>query len=317
MNGMIIQRQSDTRIKSLVNPKIVVFSAAIEADSTETKSTILIETAEDLMNFSQKDEQILKAKIDALKSYGVDCVITGSTISESALQYLNENNMMAIKILSKFDLQRMSRSVGAKVYSKFEANPSLKFGSVDKIETVEIGANFCLKFTSEKSPINTIVLRSSTVNVGEEVNRVIDSVISGFGSMIDCPYILAGAGATELNIARAIEEYGRTCTDLSSYSIKAFAEALLMIPRTLIETSGYDVDAVMTKMTAMHAAGDLFCGVDCSGVHEILPFEENPVFDLMNVKLWSIKHAVEAAINILSVDGVIRARKAGGPGPRQ
>lgn len=52
---------------------------------------------------------MLKSIVDT----GVNVIVTGSAISDLALHFLNRFNVLVIKILSKFELRRLSRVCGA------------------------------------------------------------------------------------------------------------------------------------------------------------------------------------------------------------
>jgi T-complex protein 1 subunit theta len=53
---------------------------------------------------------------------------------------------------------------------------------------------------------------------------------------------VAGAGATEIELSRLIQDFGATQTGLDQYAVKAFGEALEVVPRTLAATSGNLID---------------------------------------------------------------------------
>ena len=47
-----------------------------------------------------------------------------------------------------------------------------------------------------------------------------------------------GAGATEIELARLIQDFGSKMSGLDQYAAKAFGEALEVVPRTLAANSG-------------------------------------------------------------------------------
>lgn len=55
----------------------------------------------------------METAIKELADAGVKVIVTGSGIGDLALHYINKYNMMAIKVLSKFELRRLCRVVGA------------------------------------------------------------------------------------------------------------------------------------------------------------------------------------------------------------
>lgn len=58
------------------------------------------------------------------------------------------------------------------------------------------------------------------------------------------PRFTAGAGATQIELARMIEKMGDKAPGLDQYAIKKFAEALQIIPQVLAQNSGQDPGSV-------------------------------------------------------------------------
>ena len=91
---------------------------------------------------------------------------------------------------------------------------------------------------------------------------------------------------------------------------EAFAEALLVVPLTLVENAGLDpVDEMMTLRTH-HASND-------NSAYGVNVFEggladmgKAGVFEPKRVVAQAIKSAVETAIMILRIDDVISSKKA-------
>jgi T-complex protein 1 subunit theta len=59
-------RQSETSITSVENAKIAVFNTAIEMQTGETKGTVLIKNAEDLVNYTKGEENQMENFVKAL-----------------------------------------------------------------------------------------------------------------------------------------------------------------------------------------------------------------------------------------------------------
>lgn len=52
-------RNTEGVIKRVVKAKVVVFACGIEASSTETKGTVLIRNADDLLNYNKGEEKLM------------------------------------------------------------------------------------------------------------------------------------------------------------------------------------------------------------------------------------------------------------------
>jgi T-complex protein 1 subunit theta len=106
-------------IQKATKAKIAIYMSGIDVALTETKGTVLIKNAADMLNFSKGEESALEASIKQLADAGVKVVVSGSSIGELALHFLNRYNMLVVKVLSKFDLRRLCRVAGATALTRF------------------------------------------------------------------------------------------------------------------------------------------------------------------------------------------------------
>lgn len=128
---------------------------------------------------------------------------------------------------------------------------------------------------------------------------------------------MAGAGSCEMELSRRVEEYGSQCPGLEQYAIKAFAEALRTFPKILAENCGAPGQETVANLLAKHQEGGHNFGFDCgAGGASVFDASENCVLDLMRTKYWALKYSASAACQILRVDQIIMAKRAGGPKPR-
>lgn len=93
--------------------KIAVFSCPLDIAQTETKGTVLIHNAQEMLDFTKGEESQVEAVFKELAEAGVKVLVTGATVGELALHYINRYEMMVVKCPSKFDLRRLCRVVGA------------------------------------------------------------------------------------------------------------------------------------------------------------------------------------------------------------
>ena len=87
-----------------------------------------------------------------------------------------------------------------------------------------------------------------------------------------------------------------------------FAEAMLIIPKTLAENSGFDVmDTIISLQEELESAGDgVQVGLDCLTGEPMLPAQEG-VWDIARVKMQSIQLSTVIASQLLLVDELMRA----------
>lgn len=111
VQGMVFKRQVEGDVNSATDARIAIYSCAVDIMQTETKGTVLIKTADDLMNFSRGEENLLEVQIKAIADTGVKVIVAGAKFGDMALHFVNKYNMMAVRLNSKFDLRRLSKTV--------------------------------------------------------------------------------------------------------------------------------------------------------------------------------------------------------------
>jgi len=320
VKGMVFPKEPDGSIKKAKKAKVAVYTCPIDISQTETKGTVLLHNAKEMLEFTKGEEEQLEAAVKELHDVGLRVVIAGSTVGELALHYLNRYGILVIKILSKFELRRVCRVVGATPLARFGAPMPDEMGSIDVVETLEIGGDRVTVFRqeSEATRTATLVLRGATQNHLDDVERAVDDGVNVVKAITKDPRLVPGAGATEIELVERIQSVGEKTQGLAQYSIKKFGEAFEVVPRTLAESAGLDATEVLSRLYAAHQKDDDWStGVDIENESGsgTLDAEEEGILDLLVTKQWAIKLATEAARTVLSVDQIIVARQAGGPKP--
>jgi len=323
VKGMVFARQPDGTVTKATKAKVGVFSCPVDISQTETKGTVLLHNAKEMMDFTKGEEQQVEQIIKELHDSGMRVVVAGSTVGELALHYLNRYNILVIKVLSKFELRRLCRVVGATPLARLGAPMPDEMGTIDVVETMEIGGDRVTVFRQENEQTRTatLVLRGATQNHLDDVERAIDDGVNVVKAITRDPRLVPGAGATEMQLVEKIKAIADKTSGLAQYSIRKYAEAFEVIPRTLAESAGLDATEVLAKLYVAHASqkgrkdDEWTVGVDIENDDNTgtLDAKEEGILDLWVSKMWAIKLATEAARTVLSVDQIIVARQAGGP----
>lgn len=256
VKGMVLGREPDGTVKKAKKAKVGVFSCPIDTSQTETKGTVLLKNAQEMMDFSKGEEQQLETAIKELYDSGLRVVVAGSTVGELALHYLNRYGILVIKILSKFELRRICRVCNATPLARLGAPMPDEMGSIDVVETTEIGGDRVTVFRQDSDSATTrtatIVLRGATQNHLDDVERAIDDGVNAIKAITKDPRLVPGAGATEMQLVERITHFADKTPGLPQYAIRKYAEAFEVIPRTLAESAGLDATEVLARLYTAH-----------------------------------------------------------------
>ena len=88
--------------------------------------------------------------------------------------------------------------------------------------------------------------------------------------LVWCRALIAGGGAPEIELAIRLLEHSQTLTGMEQYCLRAFAEALDVIPFTLAENAGLNPIATVTELRNHHAQGQRTFGINVRKVTHII-----------------------------------------------
>ncbi|CAG9321312.1 unnamed protein product [Blepharisma stoltei] len=312
VRGLILSRAPEGSVKHVKDAKIAVYNCPLDPQSSDTKGTVLLTNAEELKNYTQSEEDMAKKLVQEIVDAGVKVVVAGGSIAEIVMHFLELNNIMVVKVPSKFEVRRFCKMLGATMVVRLGAPTPEELGYADSVSLEEISSNKVTVFKreNERTQIATVVVRASTKNVMDDAERALDDAFNTFRMLRKDPRFVVGGGACEAEIAKRIKDFAATQPGLDQYAIMRYAQAFEIIPKTLAETAGLDSNEFLAKI---YAENNPHAGIDIEegSVKDVSDF----IVDHMETKRWAIKLASDAALTVLRVDQIIMAKPAGGPKP--
>lgn len=222
--------------------------------------------------------------------------------------------MMGMKIMSKWELKRIARAVGATPCVKLNCPTPDELGYADEVCLKEISSKWCTVFlrNRDENKMSTIILRGSTIAMLDDCERAIDNGVNCVKSLIKDPRVLPGAGATEMCIAEALTAFSKTQPGLDQYAIEKFGASFEIIARILTENAGGKAETTIADLYAHIAAGSKSHGYDCSD-STVKCAKEAKIYDSYEGKSWALKLTFDICLTLLKVDQIIMSKPAGGP----
>jgi T-complex protein 1 subunit theta len=315
IRGVIIKGQPEGTLKNGKDLKVALYTGGIaDAAKTDTDGKILIESPEDLENYSISEQVLLEERIKAIHDAGVGLVVAGGTIGEMAMHFFEKYGVIVIRTQSKFELRRISQATGARGLTQLVPPSPEQAGLLDKLTTTELGSKnlIIMEQVKEVCKVSTILVRAATENILDDIERGIESGVNLYKTLSKNHLsFVSGAGASEFELARRIKSYGETIPGQDQYAVKKFGEALEIVPVTLIENSGSNPNIVLSALAAEHEAGKLNTGISFTG--EIIDTVSERIFDNLSIKSRAIELAVNATVTILRISQLIMAKTSTGP----
>ncbi|XP_060067722.1 T-complex protein 1 subunit theta-like [Ylistrum balloti] len=316
IRGMVFKRLVEGDLTKAEKCKVAVYSCPLDSMQTETSGKVLIKSAEELQAFSKGEENLMEEQIKSIADTGCKVVVSGGKVGELALHFCNKYQLMVVRLMSKWDLRRLCKSIGATPLPRITPPTTEESGYCDHVYVDEIGDTSVIVFKQDKeeSAVSTIIVRGSTDNILDDVVRAVDDGVNTFKALTKDVRVVPGAGATEIELAKQLTTYGEGRPGLEQYAIMKFAESLEVIPRAISENAGAKATEVLSKLYAAHQEGKKNVGVDIEASPvDVADAVEKEILDLYINKFWGIKFATAAACTVLKVDQIIMAKPAGGP----
>ena len=200
VHGMVVTRGSMTSVRHCTDCKVAVFNTNIEMQQGETKGTVLLQNADDLLNYTKGEEAAFENFVKGLAEAGIQVVVGSGSMSELAQHYFEKYQIYAVKIMSKWELKRIARAVGATPIVKLTTPTPDELGFANEASFREISSTWCTVFRrdQDENKMATILLRGSTNAMLDDTERAVDNGVSTVKTLIRNKKVVAGAGATEL-----------------------------------------------------------------------------------------------------------------------
>ncbi|WMW22115.1 thermosome subunit alpha [Methanolobus mangrovi] len=316
IEGMIIdkERVHTNMPKKVENAKIALINTAIELKDTEVDAEISITSPEQLQSFLDQEEKMIKDLVAKVVNSGANVVFCQKGIDDMAQHYLAKAGVFAIRRVKKSDMQKLSRATGAKLITNVDEIIEADMGKADLVEEKKIGGDPMTFVTGCVNPkAVSILLRGGTEHVIDNIERALNDSLRVVGVAIEDEKLVAGGGSPEVEVALRLQEYAATLSGREQLAVKAFAEALEVIPRTLAENAGLDPIDMLMELRSHHEKGTKTAGLN---VYEgkVIDMWEAGVVEPLRVKTQAINAAAESAVMILRIDDIIASRQ-GGAGP--
>ncbi len=213
----------------------------------------------------------------------------------------------ALRRLKKTDNNRIARAVGATIVHRISEIKESDIGtSCGLFEVRKIGDEYFTYIEKCKNTkACTIVLRGPSKDLLNEIERNLHDAMGVIKTIFVDNRIVTGGGSTEMAVSQELMEKSKSIKGIEQLPYQAVAQALEVIPKTLAENCGAKTVRLVTELRAKHAKGKNHTwGVD--GIKgELADMTQLKVFEPYQVKVQTIKTAIESACMILRIDDVV------------
>jgi len=310
IDGIIVDKEivHPMMPKSIRNAKIALISSSLEVEKTEFDAEIRIQTPDQINKFLEEESNMLKSRVKKLKDVGANIVFCQKGVDDKAQNFLAQENIITIRRVKRSDMEKLARASSAKIINNIFEVTSDDLGKAGKVEEKKIGDDNMI-FVSEcvDPKAVSILIRAGIEHVVDEAERMLHDALSVVRAAIENPYILPGGGASEIELAKRLRAYAQSIGGREQLAIEVYANALEIIPKTLVENAGYNPVDLIVELRSKHESesGNSY------GINMRLGKPDNMenlgIIEPLMILSQAIQSATEVASMILKIDDVIAA----------
>jgi T-complex protein 1 subunit zeta len=314
--------------KRVENAYILTLNVSLEYEKSEINSGFYYSSAEqrDKLVASERrfvDEKL--KKIVALKHEvcGSDpkksfVVINQKGIDPLSLDILVKNGILALRRAKRRNMERLQLVCGGTAQNSVDDLEPSVLGWAGLVYEHTLGEEKYTFIEEVKDPksVTLLIKGPNQHTITQITDAVRDGLRSVYNTIVD-QCVVPGAGSFQIAAAANLssENFRRTVKGKAKWGVAAFADALLIIPKTLAANSGHDIQDALAALQDEQAEGNVV-GLDLTTGEPMDPVQEG-VFDSFRVLRNSIASSQGIASNLLLCDELLKARqmsRQGGPG---
>ncbi|MGB9909163.1 MAG: thermosome subunit alpha, partial [Methanothermobacter tenebrarum] len=194
VNGIAIDkgRADHAMPKRVENAKIALLKYPIEVKELETDAKIRLTDPSQMQAFIEQEERMIKDMVQKIIDSGANVLFCQKGIDDLALHYLSREGIYALKRVKKSDMKRLERATGAKLVTNIEDLTEEDLGEAGVVYEKKIFDELLTFVEDCKDPkALSIILRGSTRQVAEEVERAVEDAIGVVSATVEDEKVVA------------------------------------------------------------------------------------------------------------------------------
>ncbi|KAF6000953.1 hypothetical protein CCYA_CCYA18G4617 [Cyanidiococcus yangmingshanensis] len=303
--------------KDLQNAYVLTCNVSLEYEKSELGGGFFYSSAEqrEKLALAERDavahqvEKILRLKRQVCDESGSNAgfvVVNQKGISPDALDMLAREGIMALRRAKRRNMERLVLACGGTaVNSLDDLNPAV-LGRATRVFEETLGED---KFTFVEAASTarscTLVLRGPDKHTLQQLKDAVRDGLHTAKHFLEDACLVPGAGAFECAAYQHLQEYAKQVHGRARLGVKVFADALLIIPKTLAENSGLDAQETILQMIEAHERGRMV-GLDVHAGELIEPMGQG-IVDCCRPKRHAISLATTITTQLLLVDELLKA----------
>ncbi|KAF2400027.1 T-complex protein 1 zeta subunit [Trichodelitschia bisporula] len=308
--------------KRVENAFILTLNVSLEYEKSEINSGFYYSSADQREKLVESERRFVDEKlrkIIALKKdvCGTDpkknfVIINQKGIDPLSLDVLAKNGILALRRAKRRNMERLQLICGGTAQNSVEDLSPEILGWAGLVYEHQLGEEkytFIEEVKQAKS-VTLLIKGPNSHTIGQIKDAVRDGLRSVYNMIVD-KSVVPGGGAFQMACAAHLQSdaFRKTVKGKAMWGVQAFADALLVIPKTLAANSGLDIQDSIAALHEEQIQGNVV-GLNLTTGEPMDPVQEG-VFDSFRVLRNSIASSTGIASNLLLCDEMLKARQMG------
>jgi archaeal chaperonin len=316
ISGIVLdkERVSKEMPSKVDSARIALIDFPLELRNPEIDTKISISSPDQLQNFLDQEERVIKKMVEKVKESGAKVIFCQKGIDDFAQYLLSKEGIYACRRVSKSDIEKIAKATGAKIVSNLNELGDRELGRAQLVEEIKQGEDYMTYIRGCYNPkAMTLLIRGGSDHVIDEVERAIHDGLGVVASALKSGLVVPGGGAIEIELSRRLKHFGQSLGGREQLAVEEFANALEFIPVTLAENAGMDPIDVLTELKSRHNSGEKSAGLNLfeNKIENVL---QGKIIEPYKIKSQAIASATDVATMILRIDDVIASQDSKGKG---
>ncbi|KAH9176298.1 T-complex protein 1 zeta subunit [Lactarius sanguifluus] len=311
--------------KRVENAFILTLNVSLEYEKTEVNSGFFYSSSEQrekLVESERKftDEKVKKIvelknlvcdqAIDSKEKRKNFVVINQKGIDPLSLDILAKNGILALRRAKRRNMERLQLICGGLAQNSVEELTPDVLGWAGLVYEHTLGEEKYTFVDEVRDPKSvTLLIKGPNAHTTQQIQDALRDGLRAVKNGLEDAALVPGAGAFEVACAaHLVERTKKAAKGRAKMGVQAFADALLVIPKTLAANGGFDVQDALVALQDEHAEGNVV-GLDLQSGEPFDPTVEG-VWDNYRVKRQMLHSSSVIAINLLSTDEILRAGRS-------
>lgn len=305
--------------KRVENAFVLTLNVSLEYEKTEVNSGFYYSNAEQREKLVASERKFIDDKLQKIVDLknevcGNDphkgfVIINQKGIDPMSLDILAKNNILALRRAKRRNMERLQLCCGGTAMNSVDdLSPSI-LGHAGLVYEKTIGEDKFTFVTDVQNPKSvTVLIKGAHYYVVQQVKDAVRDGLRAVNNVLKDRSLVPGAGSFWMCCAKHLLDDKEISKGRSKPGVKAFAESLLVVPKTLAKNSGLDSLESISECQDEIEQGEVV-GLDLNSGEPIDPTLEG-IWDSFRVIRNAISGASGIASNLLLCDELLKAGRS-------